>query len=392
MSKSLFPDVPVVIGGPYTTSDWGNAIENENIDYAVVGEGEKTFSDLLESLAAGEKFPEIKGLAYRFNGEKKFFGFPDLIEDLDSLPFPAWDAIDLEFYFNNKKKRATMNPHLKSSRSVPIFSTRGCPYLCTYCHEVFGKKLRKRSAEHVLSELKYLKKNYGIKEVDIVDDIFNLDKERAMKICDGMIENKLNLGIAFPNGLRADQMDEELIDKLVEAGTYRIIYAIESGSPRIQKAMKKNLNLEKANRIIEYTNGKGVSVGGFYMFGFLDETEEEMLMTVDFALKSKMSTAAFFILQPFPNTEIFNDAMSKGYLNENQPHRHYYRVSYNISKVSTERMVEIRNQAIRKFYFSPARILRYLLKTPFKHGFWIKTKMMLLYFLGLNPEDNKSHL
>jgi len=387
--KSVFPEVPVVVGGPYTTGEWRDAVEYPAIDYAVIGEGELTFSRFLKSLEAGEKKPEIKGLAYKLNGKTQFFGFPDLIEDLDEIPMLAWDAVDVEFYFTNKKKRASMNPHPKSRRSVPITTSRGCPYKCAYCHHIFGKQIRKRSVEHVISELKYLKENHNIKEIDIIDDIFNLDHERAKKICDRIIEEKLNIGIAFPNGLRVDQMDEELIDKLVEAGAYRFVYAIESASPRIQKEVGKRLNLEKAKHYIDYTAKKNVSVGGFYMFGFLHETEEEMMMTAKFAIESKMVTANFFILQPFPDTEIFNQAIEAGFQFPEASQEHYYNVTYNISDVSTERIHELRDWVVRKFYFSPWRIYRYFRTTPFKHSFWIKFKMMFLYFLGFNPEGAK---
>ena len=392
LSKELFPGIPVIMGGPYTTSQWAKVLADENVDYAVVGEGELTLLKLLKSMEEGERYPEIKGLAFKKNGEQIFFGFPDFIENIDTIPMVAWDAIDLEYYFRNKKKRSGMNPHPKSNRTVPIFTSRGCPYLCTYCHNVFGKRMRKRSVEHVMEELIYLKRNHDIKEIDIIDDIFNLDKERAKIICDRIIEENLNIGIAFPNGLRTDLMDEELIDKLVEAGAFRFIYAIESGSPKIQRSARKNLNLEKAKRIIDYTARKNVSVGGFFMFGFLDETEEDMRMTIDFAVKSKMVTASFFILQPFPNTEIYNQAIEKGYPLPVKAQQQYYGVTYNISKVPKDRIDKLRNYAVRKFYFNPMRVYRYLRTTPIKYAFWLKMKMILMYLFKTNPEEEGARL
>lgn len=328
--RAALPGIPTVIGGPYATSDHEGVLEDPAFDYAVVGEGEVTFKNFVDALKNGETRPEIKGLAFRHNGSVKFFGRTGFIEDLDEIPPPAWDQLDLEPYWGSKTKRSTMNPHQKSARSVPLFSSRGCPYHCTYCHEVFGKKMRKRSVEHVMQELRYLKHEKGIKEVDIIDDIFNLDRPRAKEICDKIVAEKLNIGIAFPNGLRVDQMDEELVDKLKQAGCYRIIYAVESGSPRIQKEMRKNLNLDKAMKMIEYTNYKGISTGGFFMLGFLNETEEDMMQTLKFAIESKLATASFFILQPFPGTEIFNQALEAGYKLDGYTQEHYYRVTHNI--------------------------------------------------------------
>ncbi len=385
--KKIYPHSPIVIGGPYPTSNWEDAIKNPNINYAVVGEGEETLRRLVESLENGERHPEIKGLAYRFNGDTQFFGFPDLIKDLDQIPMPAWDQIDLEFYFKNRRKLSSMNPHQKSRRSVPLFTSRGCPYSCTYCHDVFGKKLRKHSVEYVMKEIRYLKDEKGIDEIDIIDDIFNLDRSRAKAICDKIVQENIRLGIAFPNGLRVDQMDEELVDKLCEAGCYRIVYAIESGSPKIQIEMKKKLNLKKAEEIITYTANKGISVGGFFMLGFLNETEEDMQMTVDFALRSKLSTASFFILQPFPNTEIFNQAITAGFILDGYPQEHYYQVSHNISKVPTERINKIRANAIRRFYFNPRRVYRYFRTTPFKRNLWRIFVKLPLYLIFDNPEE-----
>ncbi len=392
VAKEEHPNVPLVIGGPYTTGEFREVVADPNVDYAVVGEGEITFLELLKNLEKGIRKPEIKGLAYQDNGEFRFLGFPEFIKDLDQIPMVAWDALDLEFYFKNKRKRSTMNPHPKSTRSIPLFTTRGCPYQCTYCHQVFGKKLRKRSVEHVMEELIYLKRNHDLKEVDIIDDIFNLDLDRAKKICDRMVEEKLKLGIAFPNALRADRMDEELIDKLVKAGAYRFIYAIESASPRIQKMIKKNLNLERAREVIEYTAKKNVSVGGYFMIGFLDETEEEMQMTFDFAINSPLVTTSFFILQPFPHTQIWDQAIAAGHPLPQDPQEHYYRVSYNISQVPIERINHMRTKAIRKFHFNLWRIYRFFRTTPFRNAVWTKIKMMLMFLIKENPEEGGSKL
>jgi radical SAM superfamily enzyme YgiQ (UPF0313 family) len=239
----------------------------------------------------------------------------------------------------------------------------------------------------VINELLYLKREKHIDEVDIIDDIFNLDKERSKAICDRIVQEKIKIGITFPNGLRADQMDEELIDKLKVAGCYRIIYAIESGSPRIQKEMKKKLNLEKSKYIIEYTAKKGISTGGFFMLGFLNETEAQMKMTTDFALKSKLHTASFFILQPFPRTEIFEQAKSAGFDLKGFPEDHYYRVAHNISQVPVERIYKLRAKAIRRFYFNPLRVIRFLRTTPFRHMFLRKVIMILKYLIYDNPEE-----
>ncbi|MBC8204627.1 B12-binding domain-containing radical SAM protein [bacterium] len=387
LSKELFPKVPVVIGGPYTTAEWNRVLADKNIDYAVIGEGESTLLNLLKFLEEGNNYPEIKGLAFRKDGIPLFFGFQESIADLDSIPMVAWDAIDLELYIHNKKKRCGMNQHCSSERVAPVLTTRGCPYQCSYCHNMFGKKLRQRSAEHVMNELIYLKRNYDIKEIDIIDDIFNFDKARAMKICGLIIEEKLNIRFTFPNGLRTDLMDEELVDKLIEAGARRFVYPIESGSPEVQKRVKKNLNLEKAKKIIDYTASKNVSVGSYFILGFIDETEEEMRMTINFAFKSKIVTASFFVLQPFPNTKIYEQAVEAGYIKQEKELQQYYSAIQNISKVSKERIDKLRRYAMCRFYFNPWRMYRFFRTTPVRHAFWTKVKLIMLYLFTTNPEE-----
>jgi radical SAM superfamily enzyme YgiQ (UPF0313 family) len=367
-AKVHSPGCSVIIGGPYGTSDAATALQDSNVDFTAQGEGELTLFRLLNHLeASGSEASNglPNGLAYRRNGDVVQGMFPDLIQNLDDIPYPAWDLIDLEKYFIPGKIRRAANTVQAKKRGIALFSTRGCPYRCTYCHNVFGKKLRKRSVENVLGELRWLVERFRVEDVEFIDDVFNLDRERAKAICDGIIQAGWKLHLAFPNGLRADQMDEELVGKMRQAGTYRIHYAVESGSPRVQKMIKKNLNLEKARRIIDYTAQRGISTGGFFMLGFRDETEEEAWKTITFALKSKLHTASFFILTPFPNTPMYDEAVALGY-NMDAIYSDYGAVSANLSKMTKDDLGRLRKIAFRKFYFNPRRILSIIRTTPGK--------------------------
>ena len=366
-SKELFPNVPVVLGGPYASSDRELAGADKNIDIIVFGEGEITLNKILNALENGESFESVPGIQFRANGKVVSTGPGEVAENPDDLPFPAWDLIDLEEYFRpSAGKRRLTNPIQMRERGMSVFSSRGCPYQCTYCHNIFGKKLRKRSAENVIEELKWLKRDFRVGEIEFIDDVFNLDRDRAKAIMDMMVYNDLDLKFSYPNGLRADQMDEELVLKMKKAGCYRINYAVESGSDRIQKKMKKRLNLPRAKEIIDFTAEQGISVGGFFMLGFPDETEAEMQMTIDFALKSKFHTASFFILTPFPGTEMYDEALEAGFDMEAM-FSDYGQVSANLSRnVSSQRIAELRRTAFRKFYFNPRRMISIFNTTPNK--------------------------
>ncbi len=367
LSKELYPKVPVIVGGPYASSDPTNAGNDPNIDAVVLGEGEVTFLKLLETMENGASWEEVGGIQYRRNGELIYTGAMEVVDNPDDIPFPAWDMINLEDYFRpSASKRRLTNPLQMRERGISVFSSRGCPYQCTYCHNIFGKKLRKRSPENVLAELKWLNSNFAVNEIEFIDDVFNLDLDRAKRIMDLIIESNLDLKISYPNGLRADRMDEELILKMKKAGCYRINYAVESGSERIQRRMKKNLNLSKALEIINFTAKQGISTGGFFMLGFPDETEEEMRMTIDFALKSKFHTASFFILTPFPGTKMYDEAVTAGFDMEAM-YSDYGSVSANLSRnVPSKRILQLRKQAFRKFYFNPVRIWNIYRTTPNK--------------------------
>ena len=249
-----------------------------------------------------------------------------------------------------------------------------------YCHNLFGKKLRKRSVENVLGEMELLVKQFGIRELEFIDDIFNLDVPRSKAIFQGVIDRGLDLTFAFPNGLRSDSFDEELLKVMKKAGAYRLVFAIESGSPRIQKAIHKNLDLDKARRNIEMANKMGFFLGGFFIMGFPDETEEEIWQTIDFARQSKLHTANFFILTPFPNTEVWEQALRAG-MPVDANFQHYYEVLVNLSKVSSERLEKLRLKATAKFYLNPIRIWRFATRVP---NFTRRSfEMLMILFLTL---------
>ncbi|MBU1881762.1 B12-binding domain-containing radical SAM protein [bacterium] len=365
LAKAHSPDCTTIIGGPYGTSDYNAALEDESLDFTARGEGEITFHHLIETLENGNNIDKLRGIAYRNNSNIVAGSMPELHDNIDEIPYPAWDMIDLVSYFHFGKVRRLTNPIQMRERGISIFSTRGCPYQCTYCHNVFGKKLRKRSVENVLGELKWLVDEFRVNEIEFIDDVFNLDRDRAKAICDGIVENSWDLKMSFPNGLRADQMDEELVDKMKAAGTYRINYAVESGTPRVQKMIKKNLELDRAMEIINYTASRGISTGGFFMLGFRDETEEEAWSTINFAMQSKLHTASFFILTPFPNTPMYQEALDLGY-NMDGMFSDYGAISTNLSKMTNEQLETLRKLAFRKFYFDPKRILSIFITTPRK--------------------------
>jgi len=362
--RARFPDVPILVGGPHATSYPEKVLEIPEVDIAIVGEGEKTIRELIPFLASGQAPEPVKGIAYRHEGKVVIHERQPYIEDLDSLPFPAWDLLNLDAY-SARRGMSTLDPR----PYMTLFTSRSCPYQCIYCHHVFGKGFRARSPENVIQEMEQLIRQYGIRDFELVDDIFNLDKKRTARICDLIQEKELGVRLAFPNGLRADILTRELIRGLKEAGTVSASFAVETASPRLQKLIRKNLDLEKAREMINYSVELGIITNAFFMLGFPTETREEILSTIRFATRLDLHTAQFFIVTPFRGTDMAKMFEEKYRdLNVDYTDYDYNKGAYNLSEVDKEELFRLQRFANFTFYIHPRRILRILRSYPDKRA------------------------
>jgi len=303
----LFNDKIIVIGGgPYPSFE-REVINDPHIDYIVVGEGEATFGELLEKLISGQKPLKVQGLIYK-DGQAPVVNPPrPFITDLDSLPFPDYSLID------ESKYTKFLNWSYSRRKQRLLFSSRGCPYQCIYCHALFGKRFRARSPQNVFDEI-LAGVNDGVKDFYFIDDTFNLDYRRAMDIFELIINSGLKINLYFSNGLRGDIMDKPFIDKMVQAGTIWVTYAVETGSPRVQKYIKKYINLEKLADNIHYTCQKEIMVNYFFMMGFPTETQEEALQTLEYIKQFKKAVIPFFhAVKYYPGTELCRLAIQEGF-------------------------------------------------------------------------------
>ncbi len=365
LSKAYNADVPVIVGGPHGSVFWDLLLEKDhNIDVVAIGEGEMTFLDLLEAYEDDRPLDEVDGIAFMSNGSPMKTRTRDYIENLDSLPFPAYDLIDFQKY----SVQVTMNGFVHSTPWSLIFTSRACPFHCKYCHNVFGKKVRLRSPENVIAELQWQIQTFGIREIHIVDDIFNIYSDRAKQICDMIVDNGIDIKIAFPNGLRGDMMDRELIQKLKRAGCYTITFAVETASERLQKRISKNLNLEKVRQAIEWTHDEGLIPQGFIMLGFPGETLDEIHQTIKFALESKLIRAWIFQVVVYPRTGLFELA------HESYPELkldewdlfdlRYFTFSPFYTQATGIDLYKIHSKAYRVFHTRPLTVLKIFWRFP----------------------------
>jgi radical SAM superfamily enzyme YgiQ (UPF0313 family) len=312
-------DIPVVAGGIHFTIYAGEILKNcPSIDFIVMGEGEETTVRLANMLKTNRKdFASLDGFAYRENNEVKVNPKKRYIENLDMIPFPAYNLIDLTDYYVDTSK--WHNPkNLPINTSIPIITSRSCPNLCNFCsmYMVMGPKWRPRTAINVVDEIEFLYNTYNHMHFSFMDDNMTLQKKRALDICSEITKRKLNIQFETPNGLNINTLDEEVLDALVSAGMVRISIAIESGSDFIRnKIMRKRLSRTKIIDTVKLTKQyPQLHTSAFFIMGMPEETQETLMDTYNLIKEIDFDKIHLMNIAPFPCTEVFEQAKKDGIL------------------------------------------------------------------------------
>ncbi len=381
--KGLRADIQVIVFGQLATFSGAHICDDKNIDYVVVGEPEETVVELLGRLENQSDVADVHGLIFDRSGERVVTPPREYPDNLDAFNITAgaWDLIDIKLYAGY----LNWNGAIKEDFYIPILTQRGCPFKCTFCRETYGKKFLARSPEHVVDEIKFLHERFGVKEFHIYDPVFNYDNERAIRICQLIVESGLKISLAFPHGVRADIMTDELLSWMRKAGTYKLVYGIESATRRLQKAFRKNLNLEQVRDRIAQASNEGIIVGGYFMLGHATETAEEIQQTIDFAVKSDLDVASFFKATNYDDVnKIYQSAHSPD-VNDRSLHESikdiaYYSVNRSQAQVSPAELNRLILKAQRRFYLNPRRIVRGFKKYPSKWKYFknLMTAMSLM--------------
>ena len=318
--KGIDENITTVLTGLDPSARPEACLSHPNIDFVVIGEPEETMRELVEVLERGgtKGLKKTRGIGYTENGKTILTSPRPLIQNLDSLPFPARHLLPMETYFAAVKE----NPLRGEIRRpwTAMITSRGCPYGCIFCsvHNVMGRQWRGRSPENVVDEIEQLVHTYRVKQIDFMDENMTLDKKRMETICDLIVKRRLDVEWYTPNGVRADTLDENLLSRMKAAGCKKIRIAPESGVQHVgDQIIKKNLRLEAVERAVVSSKKVGIKVGCFFVIGLIGETKQDIEATINYAYKLRKLGAEgfhFSIATPVYGTELYEQAKTGGLL------------------------------------------------------------------------------
>jgi len=311
--KEIDPKIKIIVGGIHPTFFPEQTVSNPLIDFVVINEGEKTFLDLLSALAENRDIAAIRGLARKDADGKVKINEPveDFI-DMNSLPVPAWDLIDINRYI----KKLSKNP---GERVIDFYTSKGCPFPCSFCYNLrFNRrKWRARSAERAVEEMEMLYHSYGVNYFIIHDDNFVMDKGRALRFAE-LIKEK-GLDVKYSVDSRIDYFDYDFLKKLKDSGLCELRVGCESGSNRVlREVIEKGITAEQTVKAVEIAKSLDLKLILSFVIGWPTETIAERQQTIDLIMKlqkihKKAAIYPLWIYIPYAGTTLFDKAVAMGF-------------------------------------------------------------------------------
>ncbi len=352
--KAALPDTPLIIGGPQASPLPGLCLRETGADVCVVGEGERTLPLLLETLVARAPLKDVPGVAYLDGGALVMTSPVEPIVDLDALPFPEYD--DVERVFNHPLPHQFL---VRRFPVAPIITSRGCPHSCSFCATpgLLGKGWRARSASSVVEEMAWLVREHGVREIHIQDDAFAASRPRVMEICEGMLRQGLDLTWKFPNGVRIDRVDRQMLRMMRRAGCYLVSFGLETTDQAVLDATGKKLDLACARQAVADAHAEGLEAVAFLVVGLPGETEASFRRTVQQVMDLNFDYAHFSVLLPLPGSPMF-EAWSPGEMALEGNDWDRFRFYGGVAEQAHARKWHL--QANRRFYLRPRTMVRSL--------------------------------
>lgn len=367
----------IVLGGAHVT-----AVPEETMkrftafDCAVLGEGEEALLELAESAGRGRHDPDIRGLAWRDGrGRVAVNQRREPIQDLDALPFPAWDLLpDFPHSYPHNALETKRLP------AAAVITSRGCPFHCTFCDTaVFGSRVRQHGAEYTLEMIRRLRSDYGIRDLMFLDDNFTLDRRKLFTICDTMIREDLRLSWYCMGHART--LTDDRLRKMRAAGCWIVEIGIESGSDRILASIQKGTTKAEVAQAVRRARDAGLKVKGNFIFGFPGETRETLSETIDFASRIGLSYFQQSFLTIWPGCALAAHAEEFGRLDQDWNRLAHQRITFVPNGLSEGDLTRASKQAFRKFYLRPRVILEFAVHALGSWRAWTNTMMGFLIFI-----------
>lgn len=361
--KKMNKNIRVVFGGPHATYLPYETVTRECVDIVVCGEGEETIRELASKISRKESLQGIKGIVYKDGGNRVIDnGVRPLIENLDSIPYPAYDLFPIGKYFASPLRK------FSCKKLFSIITTRGCPFECIFCsNKMFGKRIRFRTPLNVVDELEIMNRNFNIEELYFVDDTFSVDFKRVATICHLIVKRRLN--IAWSCNIRADHASVELFRILRDAGCKGVFIGIESSSQDILDGAKKGITVEQIKTAVVTAKRYIDTVSCSVIFGLPGDTIHKATQSIKFVKDLNPDYVGFTIAAPVPGSELFDIACEKNLIDRNiEKWENHFCVIHGMpiiqmSKISKKDLIDLIKIANKDFYFRLGYIWSRILKT-----------------------------
>ena len=355
--KEARPEIKTVLGGPHVYGLPKESLSSPAIDFAINGEAEYSFLELVKSGFSPESYKDIRGLIYRSGSGGVTANPMVLVEDLDSLPFPARHLYPpMDKYM----------PSIITYRKLPatgMLTSRGCSSRCTFCHSGKGEfGLRFHSPEYVIEEIKHLQKDYGIKEFFVFDDTFVANRERAAKICELIIKEKLN--ISWSCNVKVNYLSEDLLVLMRRSGCWLLQIGVESGNQEVLNIMKKGITLKMVTDACTSAYKLGFHIKTFWIIGNAGETVETIDDTIRFMGTLPSHYASINLMTPLPGTELWDKVDRFGSFDKEKLEEINYlsdKPSFIPKDLDEATLLRKFREAYLKFYLNPRTVMRNLL-------------------------------
>lgn len=346
MIKEHTSDILTVCGGVHVSAlEEKLLLDYPAFDFLIPGEGEETIAEL----AAGHKLSEIKGLIWRSNQDVIVNDPRPKIEDLDFLPFPAYE----------KLRGFPRDYHLPlfsyiNTPGATMITSRGCMYQCSYCdRSVFKKGFRYNSANYVYEHMKYLRENFGVRHINIYDDLFTADRRRIVELCEKLTRQPL--GMHFNCAVRVGYTDDDLLKMLKHAGCLMVSLGIESADPEMLARHKSGVSLDEVRDTVQRIQKTGLRAKGLFMMGLPGETEDSIRRTSDFIISLGLDDMNMAKFTPFPGAPLWNTIRNEGTFDEDWRLMNCLNFVFVPKGIaSKERLDQLYNEHVKRFYSDKA--------------------------------------